>query len=55
MDSAMKYHTAFACIPVAYVLQASDYVDGKYDEVEEEIRLIKEACGSKILKVIIET
>ena len=29
--------------------------DGKYDEVREEIQKIKEACGSKILKVIIET
>ncbi len=26
-----------------------------YDEVREEIRLLKEACGEKILKVIIET
>lgn len=29
--------------------------DGKYDEVEDEIRQMKEACGGKILKVIIET
>ena len=29
--------------------------DGEYDEVREEIQKIKEACGSKILKVIIET
>lgn len=29
--------------------------DGKYDEVREEIQKIKEACGSHILKVIIET
>lgn len=29
--------------------------DGKYDDVENEIRDIKEACGSHILKVIIET
>ena len=26
-----------------------------YDEVREEIRLLKEACGEKLLKVIIET
>jgi len=29
--------------------------DGKYDELCEEIAAIKSACGSKILKVIIET
>jgi len=28
---------------------------GEYDAVREEIRAIKEACGEKILKVIIET
>ena len=29
--------------------------DGRYEEVEEEIRKIHEACDGKILKVIIET
>ncbi|MDE7313896.1 MAG: deoxyribose-phosphate aldolase [Eubacterium sp.] len=29
--------------------------DKKYDAVEEEIRILKAACGDKILKVIIET
>lgn len=29
--------------------------DHRYDEVEEEIRQIHEACGDKLLKVIIET
>ncbi len=29
--------------------------DKKYDHVEEEIRTLKEICGDKILKVIIET
>ena len=102
LDDAMKYHTASACIPAAYVKQAAEYVqgklpictvigfpngysttetkvfeaknaiengaseidmvinigflkDGRYEEVEEEIRKIHEACGGKILKVIIET
>ncbi|MBC8573518.1 deoxyribose-phosphate aldolase [Jingyaoa shaoxingensis] len=102
LDDAMKYHTASACIPAAYVKQATEYVqdrlpictvigfpngysttetkvfeaknaiengaseidmvinigflkDGRYDEVEEEIRKIHEACDGKILKVIIET
>ncbi|SET10018.1 deoxyribose-phosphate aldolase [[Clostridium] polysaccharolyticum] len=29
--------------------------DKKYDEIENEIRALKEACGNNILKVIIET
>lgn len=29
--------------------------DGKYDQILEEIRQLKAACGNKILKVIIET
>ena len=29
--------------------------DGRYDEVEEEIRQVHAACGGKLLKVIIET
>ena len=102
LDDAMKYGTASACIPAAYVKQAAEYVqgrlpictvigfpngysttetkvfearnaiengaseidmvinvgflkDGRYEEVEEEIRKIHEACDGKILKVIIET
>lgn len=102
LDEGIKYHTASACIPAAYVKQAADYVegrlpictvigfpngysttavkvfetkdaiengaaeidmvinigwvkDGKYQEIEDEIRQIHEACGGRILKVIIET
>ena len=102
LDDAMKYETASACIPAAYVKQAAEYVkeklpictvigfpngysttevkvfetkdaiangaseidmvinigflkDGRYEEVENEIRKIHEACDGKILKVIIET
>ena len=29
--------------------------DGKFDAIEEEVRTLKKVCGSKILKVIIET
>lgn len=29
--------------------------DGKYDEIEEEIRAVKASCNGKLLKVIIET
>ena len=102
LDDAMKFGSASACIPAAYVKQAAEYVDGKlpictvigfpngysttatkvfetkdaiangareidmvinigflkdgrYDEVENEICQIHEACNGKILKVIIET
>lgn len=102
LDDAMKYQTASACIPAAYVKQAAEYVNGRlpictvigfpngysttavkvfeakdaiangadeidmvinigylkdrrYQEIEEEIRRIHEACNGKILKVIIET
>lgn len=102
LDDGIKYQTASACIPAAYVKQAAEYVegrlpictvigfpngysttavkvfetkdaiangaeeidmvvnigwvkDGKYQEIEDEIRQIHEACDGKILKVIIET
>lgn len=102
LDEGIKYNTASACIPAAYVKQAAEYVDGrlpictvigfpngysttavkvfetkdaiangaeeidmvinigwvkdgKYQEIEDEIRQLHEACGGKILKVIIET
>ena len=102
LDDGLKYETASACIPAAYVKQAAQYVDGKlpictvigfpngyhttavkvfetkdaiangaleidmvinigfvkdkrYDEVEDEIRQVHDACEGKILKVIIET
>ena len=102
LDDAMKYNTASACIPAAYVKQAAEYVNGnlpictvigfpngysttktkvfetkdaiengaseidmvinigllkdkKYQELEDEIRQIHEACDGKLLKVIIET
>ncbi len=37
------------------VINIGQVKNGKYDEVENEIRQIHEACGGKILKVIIET
>lgn len=102
LDDGIKYQTASACIPAAYVKQAAEYVqgklpictvigfpngysttatkvfetkdavangaaeidmvinvgflkDGRYAEVEDEIRQIHAACGGKLLKVIIET
>lgn len=102
LDDAMRYETASACIPPAYVKRAADYVKGRlpictvigfpngysttqtkvfeagdavaagaseidmvinigwvkdnmYAELENEIRRVREACGGRILKVIIET
>lgn len=37
------------------VINIGDVKDGRFDAVESEIRLVKEACGGKLLKVIIET
>lgn len=40
---------------VDMVVNISDVKNGLYQKVEDEIRVIKEAVGDKILKVIIET
>lgn len=37
------------------VVNIGDVKNGDFDKVEEEIRTLKKACGSHILKVIIET
>lgn len=37
------------------VINISDAKDHNYDAIEKEIRALREACGDKILKVIIET
>ena len=37
------------------VINISDVKNGMYNAVEEEIKVLKAACGEKILKVIIET
>lgn len=37
------------------VINITDVKNGDYQKVEEEISLLKQACGSKVLKVIIET
>ena len=37
------------------VVNVSDVKNGDYDKVEAEIKALREACGDKILKVIIET
>ncbi len=102
LDDGIRYRTASACIPAAYVKEAAAYVGGKlpictvigfpngysttaakcfetedavkngadeidmvihigwlkdrrYDDLLREIQAVKDACGGKILKVIIET
>ena len=46
---------AEGCKEIDMVVNIGDVKNGQYDKVEEEIRRIKEECGSHILKVIIET
>lgn len=46
---------ADGCDEIDMVVNISDVKNGSYDKVEEEIRTLKQACGSHILKVIIET
>ncbi len=102
LDDGIRYRTASACIPAAYVKAASDYAAGRlpictvigfpngysttavkcfetedavkngadeidmvihigwlkdrrYDDLLREIQAVKDDCGGKILKVIIET
>ncbi|MCM1325650.1 MAG: deoxyribose-phosphate aldolase [Bacteroidales bacterium] len=43
------------CNEIDMVVNISDVKNGLFDKVEEEIRTLKGACGSRILKVIIET
>ena len=43
------------CNEIDMVINISDVKNGMYDKVEEEIRTLKRACGTLILKVIIET
>ncbi len=46
---------AEGCNEIDMVVNISDVKNGDFDRVEREIRTLKEACGSHILKVIIET
>lgn len=46
---------ADGCNEIDMVVNISDVKNGDYDKVEEEIRILKKACGNHILKVIIET
>ena len=46
---------ADGCNEIDMVVNISDVKNGLFDQVEEEIRTLKQACGDHILKVIIET
>ena len=46
---------ADGCNEIDMVVNISDVKNGLYTKVEEEIRKLKVACGSHVLKVIIET
>ncbi len=43
------------CSEIDMVVNISDVKNGLYDKVEQEIRTLKEICGTHILKVIVET
>lgn len=43
------------CNEIDMVVNISDVKNGDFDNVEKEIRTLKEICGTHILKVIIET
>lgn len=46
---------ADGCSEIDMVVNISDVKNGDFDKVETEIRALKDACGSHILKVIVET
>lgn len=46
---------AEGCNEIDMVVNITDVKNGDFDKVETEIRTLKDACGSHILKVIIET
>ncbi len=46
---------ADGCNEIDMVVNISDVKNGLYEQVEEEIRILKQECGEHILKVIIET
>lgn len=51
----IKQALADGCNEIDMVVNISDVKNGLYEKVEEEICTLKKACGTHILKVIIET
>ena len=51
----VKYAVAEGADDIDMVLSRGKFLEGKFEEVQEEVKLIKEACGAAHLKVILET
>ena len=51
----VKQALADGCNEIDMVINISDVKNGLFKKAEEEIRILKAACGEHILKVIIET
>lgn len=51
----VKKSVAFGANEIDVVISVGEFLEGNYEFVFEEIRQIKEACGSAKLKVILET
>jgi len=51
----VKYAVEQGADDIDMVLSRGKFLDGKYEEVQAEVRAIKEACGQAHLKVILET
>lgn len=54
-EAEVKQALADGCNEIDMVVNISDVKNGLFEKVEDEIRCLKAACGSHILKVIIET
>ena len=55
LDAERRQAIADGAVEVDMVVNLGDVKSGAFDKVTEEIRAVKQAAGSRILKVIIET
>jgi deoxyribose-phosphate aldolase len=53
--SEVKYAVSHGADEIDMVISRGKFLEGNYDEVSDEIKAIKEACGKAHLKVILET
>jgi len=51
----VKYAVEQGADDIDMVLSRGKFLEGKYDEVQDEVKAIKAACGNAHLKVILET
>lgn len=54
-EAEIRTAIAEGCNELDMVVNLTDVKNGLFDKVEEEIRTLKAACGTHVLKVIIET